>query len=115
MGWLCDGQKDCPDADDEEGCPTKLQSFFNRLKEHINVEAENETDETTTTVATSTTTTITTSSEVHLEVHFYSLIEFMELMNNLDNEISKWNSRRCNDKFTKNRKSLSNNLGRPRI
>ena len=33
-GWLCDGQSDCLLGDDEEGCPTKLQSFADRFKVH---------------------------------------------------------------------------------
>ena len=68
MGWLCDGQSDCPDADDEDGCPTKLQSFFKRMKQHIPIETEK--DETTTTIAVTdtTTTTVYTTTTSHVKV-----------------------------------------------
>ena len=32
IGWLCDGQPDCHNGDDENGCPVKLQRFYDRLK-----------------------------------------------------------------------------------
>ena len=32
IGWLCDGQPDCQNGDDENGCPVKLQRFYDRLK-----------------------------------------------------------------------------------
>lgn len=44
-GWLCDGQSDCLLGDDEEGCPTKLQSFAERFKVHSDSSTnQNQTD-----------------------------------------------------------------------
>ena len=44
-GWLCDGQSDCLLGDDEEGCPTKLQSFADRFKVHSDSSTnQNQTD-----------------------------------------------------------------------